>query len=49
MMIVEENYTVANMSAECLKKIIELENDLTGKTNQNIVLIADEPKHPEQQ
>ena len=49
MMIVEENYTVANMSAECLKNIIELENDLTGKTNQNIVLIAYEPKHPEQQ
>ncbi|MBS5659726.1 MAG: hypothetical protein KHW79_00420 [Clostridiales bacterium] len=49
MIKVEEKYTVANMSAECLKKIIELENDLTGKTNQNIVLIAYEPKHPEQQ
>ena len=40
MIKVEEKYTVANMSAECLKKIIELENDLTGKTNQNIVLIC---------
>ena len=45
----EEKYTVANMSAENLKKITELENDLSDKTNQNIVLIAYEPKHPEQQ
>lgn len=47
MMIVEKNYTVANMSAECLKKIIELENDLTGKMNQNIVLIAYESQSVE--
>ena len=45
----EEKYTVANMSAENLKKITELENDLSDKMNQNIVLIAYEPKHPEQQ
>ncbi|MDD6236623.1 MAG: hypothetical protein PUB00_04500 [Clostridiales bacterium] len=49
MMAVEEKYTVANMPAECLKKIIELENDLTGDTDHNIALVAYELKQPEQQ